>query len=69
MRGRTAVAIGSQPTIGDTFSTRDDFESEEALWEWYALWREQVGPDLLGGYAKLDYPEKYKPMTNPQTEE
>lgn len=55
------MAIGSQPTIGETFSTRDDFDSDEALWEWYAIWKETVGPDLLGGYAKLGYPSAYRP--------
>jgi hypothetical protein len=44
------MAIGSAPEIGAQFKT-GVWSTEES-----SLWREQVGGDLLGGYAKLCYP-------------
>lgn len=55
------MAIGSQGEIGAEFGTRADFASNDAYWAWFERWREYVGPDLLGGYAKLDYPSAYRP--------
>lgn len=46
------MAIGSQGEIGTSFD-------HGPLADWLDgggnLWRQRVGDDLLGGYAKLDY--------------
>lgn len=45
------MAIGSAPEIGARFRT-GVWTVEEAR-----LWRDAVGPDLLGGYGKLGFPD------------
>lgn len=52
------MAIGSEGEIGATFGNRNSFNSIEAYWEWFRIWREHVGDDLLGGYATLHYPNR-----------
>jgi hypothetical protein len=61
------MAIGSAPEVGAEFSSAKDFTSEDAVWEWYKIWREFVGDDLLGGYATLAYPSGYGPDDKQQT--
>lgn len=59
------MAIGSQGEIGTVFDTGP-------LHDWIhggaRRWRDQVGDDLLGGYAKLDYytnhPDLYEAVNN-----
>jgi hypothetical protein len=48
------MAIGSDPEIGAKFGTLKDFD--------WKKWREYVGDDLMGGYGKIGYPEKYRPQ-------
>jgi hypothetical protein len=48
------MAIGSAPEIGARFKT-GVWTVEEAR-----AWRNEVGPDLLGGYGKLAYPDRSK---------
>jgi hypothetical protein len=52
------MAIGSEGEIGVTFGNRSSFDSNEAYWEWFRVWREYVGDDLLGEYATLAYPNR-----------
>lgn len=49
------MAIGSEPEIGESFATVKDFPTFDHLLAYYRRWKEEVGEDLLGGYATLVY--------------
>lgn len=51
------MAIGSDPEIGTQFSRWGDMDEETRL-EWFDFVFYQWGPDLVGGYAKVCYPDK-----------
>lgn len=48
------MAIGSAPEIGTRFSNLEGWLESKVH-----AWREEVGDDLLGGYATLAYPLRY----------
>lgn len=41
------MAIGSRPEYGTKFSTKQNFD--------WTTWREMVGDELVGGYARVVY--------------
>lgn len=41
------MAIGSKPEYGTKFSTKQNFD--------WTTWREMVGDELVGGYARVVY--------------
>lgn len=49
------MAIGSDPEIGTSFSRVGDYPDFDAVVKWHKVWRDYVGPDLVGGYATLVY--------------
>lgn len=51
------MAIGSAPEIGVTFRRFGDMTCDEQR-AWFAHIRTAYGPDLLGGYATIHYPDR-----------
>lgn len=51
------MAIGSAPEIGVTFR-RWGLMNETERRDWFRFMREQFGPDGVGGYGTIVYPER-----------
>lgn len=52
------MAIGSEPEIGVQFK-RWGLMTDTEKTAWFTHMRENYGPDLLNGYAKICYPKPH----------
>jgi hypothetical protein len=56
------MAIGSAPEIGTKFGRipiKDGMLDHEALMEYYAWFKKDIGPDGLTGWGSLHFPPRY----------
>lgn len=51
------MAIGSDPEIGTEFSRWGDMDQEARL-KWFSHVRNNWGPDLMGDYGKVCFPNQ-----------
>lgn len=51
------MAIGSDGEIGKQFGRWGDMTSQQQD-EWFEYMRAMFGPDLMGGYGSVHYPDR-----------